>query len=113
MKTNVVWYEEDSCALAIYQFLTRVTIRSVVIVRDGRPTGVISRSGLLRWFANSVVATNGNDSLNLMDVLSFPTAAPADPRLQLQTTVESLVEEAHRLEQQMAAAEADLVPFLV
>lgn len=113
MKTNVVWYEEDSCALAIYQFLTRVTIRSVVIVRDGRPTGVISRSGLLRWFANSVVVTEGNNAPNLLDVPSFPTAAPSDPRARLRTTVDALVAETNRIEGQMADANADLVPCVV
>lgn len=113
MKTNVVWYEEDSCALAIYQFLTRVTIRSVIIVSDGKPTGVISRSGLLRWFANSVVLTEGNNAPNLLDVPSFPTAAPANPRLQLQTTVEALVTETNRLNGNMGDANADLVPCVV
>jgi diguanylate cyclase (GGDEF)-like protein len=113
MKTNVVWYEEDSCALAIYQFLTRVTIRSVIIVRDGKPTGVISRSGLLRWFANSVVITEGNNAPNLLDVPSFPTAAPSDPRLQLKTTAAALVTETNRLNGSLADAHADLVPCVV
>jgi len=56
MKPNVISYEEDTPVRAIYEFLCRVTIRRVVIVRDGVPTGTISRSSLLRWFRNIVLA---------------------------------------------------------
>lgn len=56
MKANVVCYDEDEPILSIYEFLCRVPIRSVVIARDGRPTGVISRGTLLRWFSNLVAS---------------------------------------------------------
>ncbi len=49
MKTNVVSYPEEASALVIFDFLCRVTIHRVIIVKDERPTGVISRSTLLRW----------------------------------------------------------------
>jgi diguanylate cyclase (GGDEF)-like protein len=52
MKTNVVCYQEDTPIKAIYDFLCRVTIRRVIIVNDGYPTGLISRGTLLRWFNN-------------------------------------------------------------
>jgi CBS domain-containing protein len=52
MKGNVVFYEEDTPAVAVYDFLSRVTIRRVVIVKDGVPTGVVSRANLLQWFTN-------------------------------------------------------------
>ena len=58
MKTNVVFYEEDAPVLAIYEFLCRVAIRRVIVVDEDRPTGVISRSSLLRWFCNSLKAQN-------------------------------------------------------
>jgi hypothetical protein len=54
MKTNVVCYDEDTLVQAIYDFLCRVTIRRVVIVKDGVPRGVISRGSLLQWFSNWV-----------------------------------------------------------
>lgn len=54
MKTHVVTYEEDTPAVVIYDFLCRVTIRRVVIVRGGKPIGVVSRSSLLRWMRNDV-----------------------------------------------------------
>ncbi len=53
MKTNVTCYEEDTPIRTIYKFICRVSIRRVVIVKQGRPTGTISRRTLLRWFASS------------------------------------------------------------
>ncbi|MEX2188567.1 MAG: diguanylate cyclase [Pirellulales bacterium] len=66
MKTNVVCYNEDEPILTIYEFLCRVPIRSVVVAKDGKPTGIISRGALLRWFSNLVVArrATGNWSEN-------------------------------------------------
>lgn len=55
MKTNVVSYEETEPVVSIYEFLCRVPIRSIVVAKDGRPTGIISRGTLLRWFSNMVV----------------------------------------------------------
>ena len=52
MQRNVVYYEEDTPAMLVYEFLCRVTIRSVVIVKDGKPTGLINRGSLLRFFSN-------------------------------------------------------------
>jgi two-component system, cell cycle response regulator len=56
MKPHVIVYEEDTPIRTIYEFLCRVSIRRVVIVKDGRPTGTISRATLLRWFRNLVVS---------------------------------------------------------
>ncbi|UUO05642.1 response regulator [Blastopirellula sp. J2-11] len=50
MSSDVVYFEEDDTAETIYNFLNRASIRRVVVVREGRPTGVISRGSLLRWF---------------------------------------------------------------
>jgi len=55
MKPNVIWYSEDAPIRKIYEFLCRVTIRRVVIVRDTHPVGTISRGTLLRWFRNLVL----------------------------------------------------------
>lgn len=52
MKPHVVWYDEQAPLETIYDFLCRVTIRRVIIVRDGYPVGTISRGTLLRWYAN-------------------------------------------------------------
>ncbi|MCC9604378.1 response regulator [Blastopirellula sp. JC732] len=50
MSSDVVYFQEDDSAEAIYNFLMRASIRRVVVVSDGRPTGVVSRGSLLRWF---------------------------------------------------------------
>jgi two-component system, cell cycle response regulator len=50
MRQNVISYEEDTPIRVIQEFLCRVSIRRVVITKDGRPTGTISRNSLLRWF---------------------------------------------------------------
>lgn len=52
MKTNVVQYDEETPAKTVYQFLSRVAVPRVVVVKEGRPTGVISRATLLRWLRN-------------------------------------------------------------
>ncbi len=49
MRPHVVCYPEDTLIRPIYEFLCRVSIRRVVVVKDGRPTGTISRSTLLHW----------------------------------------------------------------
>jgi two-component system, cell cycle response regulator len=59
MRSNVICYEEDTPVRVVYDFLCRVTIRGVVITKNGYPTGMINRSSLLQWFRNWVV---GRDS---------------------------------------------------
>ena len=56
MKPNVITYEEDTPARTIYEFLCRVAMRRIVIVKDGCPTGTISRGTLLRLFRNLVIS---------------------------------------------------------
>ncbi len=52
MKTNTVCYEEITPALEIFEFLSRVSIHQVMVVKEGKPTGIIRRDGFLRWFLN-------------------------------------------------------------
>ena len=52
MKTNVICYDEETPAYKVYDFLSGVTIRRVIVVKDNKPTGIISRGTLLRWFGN-------------------------------------------------------------
>ena len=56
MRPNVITYEEDTPARTIYEFLCRVAMRRIVIVKDGCPTGTISRGTLLRLFRNLVLS---------------------------------------------------------
>ncbi len=57
MKPNVIWYAEYAPIRKVYEFLCRVSLRRVVIVRNGYPVGTISRGALLRWFRNLVVSS--------------------------------------------------------
>jgi two-component system, cell cycle response regulator len=56
MRDKVISYEEDTPIRVIYEFLCRVSIRRVVVTKDGNPTGMISRSSLLRWFRNWIIS---------------------------------------------------------
>ncbi len=116
MKKNVVCYDEDSPVLSIYEFLTRVSIRGVVIVSDERPTGVISRGSLLRWFVNS-------QSVRQLALADHETPgqinAPAQqdeslkPRERLALTAQALADEADNLQNWLGRDGVDLVPYVV
>ena len=54
MKTSIVCYEHDTPGQQIYQFLCRVSIRQLVVVKNGRPLGVITPGTLLRFFHKRV-----------------------------------------------------------
>jgi diguanylate cyclase (GGDEF)-like protein len=51
MQTTVVSYTEDAPVDRIFDFLSRVSIGQVFVVRDGRPIGTITRGSLLRWLS--------------------------------------------------------------
>ena len=54
-QADVVRYDEETPVEQIFDFLSRVTMRRVINVSDGRPVGSISRADLLRWFSNWVL----------------------------------------------------------
>ena len=56
MRTNVVCYDENSPGHQVFQFLCRVSIHQVVVLRNNRPIGVISPSSLLAFFQERVIA---------------------------------------------------------
>jgi two-component system, cell cycle response regulator len=51
-QTELVRYDAQTPIETIFEFLSRVTMRRVIIVDEGRPVGSISRTNLLRWFSN-------------------------------------------------------------
>jgi signal-transduction protein with cAMP-binding, CBS, and nucleotidyltransferase domain len=59
MRANTISYEEDTPIRVIYEFLCRVSIRRVVITKNGIPMGTIGRNSLLQWFRNWVVNIRG------------------------------------------------------
>ncbi len=111
MKPNVITYEEDTPIRVIYEFLCRVSIRRVVIAKEGRPTGTISRGTLLRWFRNLVLSKG---------LLEHEAAAPAGEQLDPHRTQERLAETARTLALQASELQSrfqddidDLVPYVV
>jgi diguanylate cyclase (GGDEF)-like protein len=52
MSADVVCFQEDDSAQEIFDFLAAAAIRRVIIVKAGKPTGVISRGTFLRWLSN-------------------------------------------------------------
>jgi diguanylate cyclase (GGDEF)-like protein len=106
MKHNVVCYDEATPVEAIYDFLCRVSIRSVVIVSDGAPVGVITRGSLLRW------ATN----MHRAQTLGSPESADAgseSPHQRIVRTSEAMIAEAGRLAECTRQGCDDLIPHIV
>lgn len=64
MRPQVVSYSAETPIRTIYEFMCRVAMRRIIIVRDGKPIGAISRGTLLRWFRNMVAASGILDSEN-------------------------------------------------
>ncbi len=111
MKPNVICYEESTPIRTIYAFLCRVSIRRVVIVNEGRPTGAISRGTLLRWFRNLVLSKGLLESEPLSG-----RAADQDPyrsKERLAETARRLAQHASRLQDRFQEDADDLVPHIV
>jgi diguanylate cyclase (GGDEF)-like protein len=111
MKPNVICYDEETPIQTIYEFLCRVSIRRVVIVSDGRPTGTISRGTLLRWFKNLVLSKG-----LLEDQPALADGSQADPhrsKQRLAETARQLAHQASKLQHHVQQDAEDLVPYVV
>ncbi|MCC6125868.1 MAG: diguanylate cyclase [Pirellulales bacterium] len=112
MKPKVIAYEEDTPVRAIYEFLCRVSIRRVVVVREGRPTGCISRATLLRWFRNLVLSKGLIERENA----PLPLKDESDPHHSKQRLVETarqLARQSAELLERFQKDDEDLIPFIV
>lgn len=106
MKDNVVCYEEDDAVVAIYEFLCRVTMKGVVIVRDGKPTGLISRTSLLRWVSNGQVLHSVGISREMTRQDTRAEFAEAvSPERRLELTVAAITDNAHEIEKWIGASQ--------
>jgi CBS domain-containing protein len=110
MKPNVICYEEDTPIRVIYEFLCRVSIRRVVIVSQGQPTGTISRGTLLRWFGNLVLSKG---LLNEGEVLQEGELEARRARQRLVETARELARLASSLERRVEENAEDLVSYIV
>ncbi|MBW8883339.1 MAG: diguanylate cyclase [Planctomycetia bacterium] len=116
MKKNVVCYEEETPALAIYEFLARVVIRGVVIAKHGCPTGLITRGCLLRFFMNLLAARQTEGVYPEVDAAASELVermGHASVTDRIAKTVRSLAAEARDMESRLNDSHGDLVPCVV
>jgi diguanylate cyclase (GGDEF)-like protein len=116
MKRNVVSYDEDAPTIAVFEFFSRVPIRSVVVVSGRRPTGIITRDSLLRFFMNMLSAQTAPGLFPEVDQAARELSerlAGELPEDRIRPIVRSLSAETCDLERRVACAAADLVPCVV
>ncbi len=116
MQRNVVFYEEETTAMLVYEFLCRVTIRSVVIVKDGKPTGLINRSSLLRFFSNLLAVKQGSGVETEAAAANQAIAAltgKISPQQRISHLVRSVTLEAADLARRVHGKSTDLMPCVV
>jgi diguanylate cyclase (GGDEF)-like protein len=106
MKTNVVCYEETATAKEILDFLGRVSIRRIVVVQDGRPTGIIDRGGLVRWIRNWMFA-HGQAAAD------YGVEHCHDFTDTLHNLAHALANRGDELSRYLASNEHDFVPFVI
>lgn len=111
MRTDVVCYDEQTPLEELYRFLSRVSIPRVVVTERGRPTGVISRSTLLRWFRNWVAT---HEQRNLSEPENGRPGEYQDQRSGIIKTAEIAEQRAAHLRRCIdSQADEDLVPCVV
>lgn len=111
MRPNVISYEEDTPVRMIYEFLCRVTMRRVVIMKNGCPTGTISRGTLLRLFRNlaiskGLVGPEQGEGLCTND-------NPCNSRDRLEETARQLSLQVSQLQLHLQDDTEDLMPYVV
>ncbi len=112
MKHNVVCYDEDTPVQQIYEFLCRVSIRTVVIVKDQVPVGVITRGSLLRW-ASNVFRTEHLDREHNSHMHTCDAAGCESPRERILRTARAVANEGEKLMRLAGDDGTDLTPCVV
>ncbi len=110
MRTDVVCYDEDTPVEQVYQFLSRVSVPRIVVVDQGRPTGVISRGTLLRWFRNwmAIHEEAGSDERR-----ACPAGERERRKVGIIKTAEAAEKRAAELRRRIATEDDDFVPCVV
>lgn len=115
MVTNFVCFDQQSPAATVYEFLCNVTLRSVIIVNEGRPVGIINRGNLIRFFINMLAADRGLADWIDENEDPIETAHGSDHshHRRFKQTVDAMAEEASGLRQLLDAPTGELVPCIV
>ncbi|QDU76654.1 Response regulator PleD [Bremerella volcania] len=59
MRKNLICYPPNIPLRIVWEFLNRVSIRTVLITENSKTLGVLSRQSILRWLANTTWNQNG------------------------------------------------------
>jgi hypothetical protein len=110
MRTDVVCYDEDTPVEQVYQFLSRVSVPRIVVVDQGRPTGVISRATLLRWVRNWVATHEESGS---GDPRNCPDRELERRKTAVIRTAEAAEARVADLRRRIAGEDHDFVPCVV
>lgn len=116
MQPNVVSYDEETPAMLVYEFLCRVTIRSVVIVKEGKPTGLINRGSLLRFFSNLLALRQAEGMVSEAVAANQAIAVLSgriSPRQRMGHLVRSMASEAADLARRVHGTSGELIPSVV
>ena len=105
MRSNVITYDEAAPLAQVLRFLTRASLRSVVITAAGRPSGLISRAALVRWFLGNASKSDrlgsGRSDGDAHGVVS------ADEDSALLRLADQLSTEANRLHRYLQSSQLD------
>jgi diguanylate cyclase (GGDEF)-like protein len=112
MKRNVVFYEEETPLKTVYDFLCRVAIRRVVVVKEGIPTGIVSRGTLLRWYSNWMAA-HGRRALPARESADPQGASGLTSRQHMSHAATAIAREASALQEALASPADDCLPLLI
>ena len=112
MRSNVITYEDDASLAQILSFLTRASMRSVVITSAGKPCGLISRAAIVRWFLDNRWKVGRWGDIGLQHDANGD--ATADGESTLLNLAGELAEEADRLHRflQSPRPDHDTVPII-
>ncbi len=109
MRTDVVCYEEDTPLQQVYEFLSRASVPRIIVVDSGRPSGVISRATLLRWFRNWVATREARPS----DQWAYSDQERERRRDGIIKTAEAAEQRAAHLRRKIVKVDSNFVPCVV
>jgi diguanylate cyclase (GGDEF)-like protein len=108
MNTTPVAYDAQTPAADICEFLSRVTVRRVIILQRGRPVGLISRSTLIRWLRNALLFSPDEPTSSLLDA-----APPEVVTERLRSTIDRLTNQIAALQQGVEGSQGVVTPVVV
>ncbi len=109
MSRNVVSFDEDTPVREIHAFFCNVSLRRVIILRDQVPTGVISRSTMMRWLQHWTAVRHGwrmaSEAGDFDDV--------DNARRRIESGVEAILDRAQSIRRRLEEQPDCAVPVLV